>query len=31
VHFWPALDAQAKLAAMQNYRQRIDAAVATSG
>jgi hypothetical protein len=31
VHFWPALDAQAKVAAMQNYRQRIDAAVATSG
>lgn len=31
VHFWPALDAQAKLAAMQRYRQRVDAAVAVSG
>jgi len=31
VHFWPALDAEAKLAAMQSYRHRIDAAIAAPG
>ncbi len=31
VHFWPALDAQAKLAAMESYRRQIDAAIAAAG
>lgn len=30
VHFWPALSAENKLAAMQSYRRRIDAAIAAS-